>query len=168
MAADLQGFLAGLSVGYNLNKVTKGALKIMRTYRSKYGLLPGSTYDEVVAAARKEFNIVRRLTKRQPYVKSRYFKGDKVFITIFWDHLMQKHPKERRKRLKLYKVALDLIRNTTLHPERSIADKTQPGNTIYSRFYGVTKTGDYFCVQIKVNVQTGRKDFMSVFARKPK
>lgn len=69
----------------------------MSVYQSKYGLLPGSSYDEVVAAARKEFNTIRKLTKRQPYVRSKYFRGDKVFVTIFWDHLMQKHRGDRAK-----------------------------------------------------------------------
>ena len=63
----------------------------MALFISKYPLLPGSSYDEVVAHAHKEFNAIRRLTKRQPYVRSKYFRGDKVFVTVFWDHLMQKH-----------------------------------------------------------------------------
>ncbi|HMR73240.1 MAG TPA: hypothetical protein PKD68_04505, partial [Candidatus Saccharibacteria bacterium] len=70
------------------------------TFRSKQPLLPGSSYDEVVAHARKVFNEVRRRTKRQPYVRSKYFKNDKIFLSVFWDHIMQKHQKERRKRLK--------------------------------------------------------------------
>lgn len=139
-----------------------------RIYKSKYGLLSGTTYEEVVTNARKEFTIVRKLTKRQPYVKSKYFKGDKVFLTVFWNHMAQKHRKEVRKRLKFYKVGLDLIRNTTLHPEQSILDKTQPNHIVYSRFYGVTKTGEHFCVQIKQDLRSGRKDFMSVFARRQK
>ena len=36
------------------------------------------------------------------------------------------------------------------------------------RFYGVTKDGVYFCVQVKEDKRTGRKDFMSVFDRKPR
>ena len=35
------------------------------------------------------------------------------------------------------------------------------------RFYGVTKDGNYFCVQVKEDKRTKRKDFMSVFDRKP-
>lgn len=33
---------------------------------------------------------------------------------------MQKHPKERRKRLKFYSAAVDLLRNTTNHQERVV------------------------------------------------
>ena len=35
-------------------------------------------------------------------------------------------------------------------------------------FYGVTKGDSYFCVQGKEDKRTGRKDFMSVFDRKPR
>lgn len=138
----------------------------MQVYKSKYGLLTGTTYEEVVHNARKEFNAVRRLTKRQPYVKSKYFRGDKVFITVFWDHIVQKNLKERTKRLKFYKAGLDLIRNTTQAPEIMI-DKAHPG-MVFNRFYGVTKTGEHFCVQIKQDARTNRRDFMSVFDKKQK
>ncbi len=125
-------------------------------------MLPGSSYDEVVANARKEFNKVRRLTKRQPYVRSKYFAGDKVFLTIFWDHLMQKHLKERTRRLKFYLAALDTLRNASSSPESLIDNKI-----ILHRFYATTKSGESFCVQVKHDSKTGRKDFMSVFAKKP-
>ncbi|QQS21526.1 hypothetical protein IPM09_03295 [Candidatus Saccharibacteria bacterium] len=136
----------------------------MTVYRSKQTLLKGSSYSEVVASARKEYNTIRKLTKRQPYVRSKYFRGDKIFVTVFWDHLMQKHPKERRKRLKFYNAAIDLMRNTTLAPDTifSEADK----HTLLHRFYGVSAEGLEFCVQVKEDKRTGRKDFMSVFAKK--
>jgi len=35
------------------------------------------------------------------------------------------------------------------------------------RFYGVTKGDSYFCVRVKEDTRTGRRDFMSVFDRKP-
>ena len=133
-------------------------------YLSKYGLLPGSSYEEVVTGARREFNTIRKITKRQPYVRSKYFRGDKIFVTVFWDHLMQKHQKERRKRLKFYKAAIDLLRNSTEAPE-TIFDSNN-SNVILHRFYGTTSDGNDFCVQVKVDKRSGRKDFMSVFPRK--
>ncbi len=132
-------------------------------FHSRKTQIPGSSYNEVVARARKEFNTIRQRTKRQPYVRSKYFKNDKIFMTVFWDHLMQKHPKTRRKRLKFYSAAVDLLRNSTNEPE-GIIDK---GNVLF-RFYGVTKDGKSFCVQVKHDKRTNRKDFMSVFDRRPK
>jgi hypothetical protein len=136
----------------------------MKVYQSKYGLLPGSSYDEVVANARKEFNTIRKITKRQPYVRSKYFRGDKIFMTVFWNHLMQKGIKERTKRLKLYLVAIDLLRNSTVTPA-GIIDVGHSQTVLY-RFYGKTKDGVEFCVQVKHDIRSSRKDFMSVFARK--
>lgn len=136
----------------------------MNYYRSRYSLLPGSSYNEVVALARKEFNTIRRLTKRQPYVRSKYFKGDKVFMTIFWDHVMQKSRKEKTQRLKLYRAAVDLLRNTTQAPE-TIIDVAHE-QVALMRFYGITKDNVEFCVQVKNELRSSRKDFMSVFQRR--
>ena len=137
-----------------------------KIFHSRKTLIPGSSYTEVVARARKEFNTIRRITKRQPYVRSKYFRGDKIFMTVFWDHSMQKHPKERRKRLRLYSAAVDLFRNNTIHPDQVVENKLK--GYILLRFYGITRDGVEFCVQIKQELRSNRKDFMSVFERKLK
>ncbi len=59
----------------------------MGIYKSKFGKLHGSSYDELAPLARKEFQTIKKLTKRQPYVRSTYFKKDKIFISLFWEHL---------------------------------------------------------------------------------
>lgn len=139
----------------------------MKVYQSKYSQLPGSSYEEVVAAARREFNTIRKITKRQPYVRSKYFGGDKIFLTVFWDHSIQKNLKERTKRLRLYKASLDLLRYSRI-PAESVMDRAYGTEVLLHRFYGKTKEGVHFCVQVKQNVRTGRKDFMSVFDRRQK
>ncbi len=136
----------------------------MQQFQSRNTLLPGSSYDEVVAHARKEFNTIRKITKRQPYVRSKYFRGDKIFVTLFWDHIMQKHRKERMKRLKFYSAAIDLLRNTTSGSDMIFDAKNL--DIMLHRFYGKTKDGHEFCVQVKEDKRSGRKDFMSVFDRK--
>lgn len=138
----------------------------MQQFQSRNNLLPGSSYDEVVARARKEFNTIRRITKRQPYVRSKYFRSDKIFVTLFWDHIMQKHRKERMKRLKFYSAAIDLLRNTTSSSDMIFDAKNL--DIMLHRFYGKTKDGYEFCVQVKEDKRSGRKDFMSVFDRKPR
>ena len=79
---------------------------------------------------------------------------------------MQKHPKERRKRLKFYKAALDLLRHSQIAPDTIF--RTDNQIIMLHRFYGVTKDGVYFCVQVKEDKRTSRKDLMSVFDRKPR
>ena len=138
----------------------------MNVYTSKYARLPGSSYDEVLKRARAEYHVVAQSSKRQPYVRSKYFNSSKIFLDVFWTHLMQKHPKERRKRLKFYKAALDLLRHSQIAPDTIF--RTDDLNIMLHRFYGVTKDGVYFCVQVKEDKRTSRKDFMSVFDRRPR
>lgn len=138
----------------------------MKIFQSKASLIPGTSYDEVVAIARKEHKKIISLTKRQPYARSAYFSKNKVFLTLFWDHTMQKGPKKRVERLKLYNAAIDLIRNSRHEPE-TVIEKNSP-HLLLHRFYGITKDRVNFCVQIKQIKRTGRLDLMSVFKSSPK
>lgn len=134
----------------------------MSLFRSKYGLLAGTDYDEVMHVSRREYRAIqRRNPRRQPYVRSKYFNSDKVFITIFWQHLAQKRKGEQMKRAKLLSCAIDLLRNTSVPPD-TIFNKANP-NEMLHRFSGQTKDGQLFYVQVKQNKKTDRKDFMSVF-----
>ena len=137
----------------------------MNSDNTKYPQLSGSSYSEVLKRARQEYNVIAHLTKRQPYVKSKYFSGEKVFLAVFWTHLMNKNQKDRTKRLRFYKAALDLLRNSQINPD-TIAS-TEDQRMLLYRFYGVTKDGSHFCIQVKEDIRTKRKDFMSVFDRKP-
>lgn len=115
----------------------------------------------MVAKARHEYHkIQKRTPRRKAYIRSAYFSKDKIFINQFWDHLKQKRPNDRLRRVKYYLCALDLIRHATSSPE-TIIEKTL--DTQLHRFTGKTKDGEVFFVQIKHNIKTGRKDFMSVF-----
>lgn len=136
----------------------------MKVYKSKASLLPGSSYDEVLAQARREHKKIENLTKRQPYVRSTYFNKDKIFISLFWIHLMQKHRKDRTRRLKLYNAAVDLMRNSRCEPD-TIFNK-QNLSMLLHRFYGKTRDEIEYCVQVKQNKRSGRLDFMSVYDRK--
>lgn len=135
----------------------------MTAYKSKYGKLPGSSYDEVAPLARKEYQYIKKLTKRQPYVRSSYFTKDKIFLSLFWEHLAQKHRADRAIRLKLYLCALDLLRHSKLTPDTILS--TDNRDVLLHRFLGATKDGDLFYVQVKENKRTGRKDFISVFPK---
>jgi hypothetical protein len=136
----------------------------MKIYKSKYSQLSGTSYDEIVKKAHKEHNEIRRRTKRQPYIRSKYFKKDKIFINLFWEHLNQKNRHDRQRRLKLYPCAIDLIRNTTFDPIPK-PNPNKPGEVLH-RFAGESKDGELFFVQIKETLRSGRKDFISVFSIK--
>lgn len=136
----------------------------MQSYKSKLKLLPGTSYDEVIKIARQEHKKIEKLTKRQPYVRSTYFNKDKIFVSMFWTHLMQKDRKVRLKRLKFYSAAIDLMRNTRCEPETIF--RKDDLSVFTHRFYGITKEGVEYCVQVKQDKRSGRKDFMSVYDRK--
>jgi hypothetical protein len=134
----------------------------MHAYRSKYSELKGTDSDELTGIARYEYHMIQKRTpERVAYVRSRYFNRDKIFINNFWEHLNQKSPKERVRRLRLYACAIDLIRNSNYAPD-TIYTHTDVDIGLH-RFYGQTKNGTYFCVQIKQNKRNNRKDFISAF-----
>jgi hypothetical protein len=93
-------------------------------------------------------------------VRSKYFNGNKIFLDTFWEHLSQKHPVQQIRRLRFYKCAIDLLKNSLVEP--TIIYGYEKDHLLY-RFNGRTKSGEGFYVQVKQNKRTGRKDFMSVF-----
>lgn len=136
----------------------------MSDYTTKIAAYSGTRYSEVYPLARRLYNRIKAQTKRQPYVRSLYFKHEKIFLELFWVHLNQKNRSQRVKRLKLYAVAIELLRNTRHIP----TTKQNPGKThekLY-RFSGITPQGQKFYVQVKESSRRGRKDFMSVFPAK--
>lgn len=133
----------------------------MKAYQTKIKKLPGTSYKEVIKKARHLYHIEERRTKRLPYVRSAYFKKDKVFLNQFWSHLSQKRERDRKRRLYFYACAIDLIRHSRIEP----VSKTNPNKkseTVH-RFAGITKEKELFFVQIAENQRTGNKYFMSVF-----
>lgn len=134
----------------------------MATYKSRYELLPGSSYEELIKQARQVYHGLQKSTPRRvPYIRSKYFNKEKVFINVFWEHLNQKSRKERVARLKYYKCALDLLSHGGNSPN-TIIPNTEKQAVLY-RFYGFTKSSQCFCVQVKENSRNKRKDFLSVY-----
>jgi len=130
-------------------------------YKTSAARITGDNYREIERVARKAHNQIARLSKRQPYIRSKYFKKSKIFIKPFWEHLAQKHITDRKRRLRFYNHAIELLRNTTCAPssKQNPADK----NEILHRFHGITSDGEKYAVQVKYNVQSGWHTFMSVF-----
>lgn len=133
----------------------------MQVYKSKYSKLPGTSYPEVVKRVRREYHAIQKKTpRRQPYIRSKYFTRDKVFINEFWNHLESKSWADRLRRLKLFPCAIDLLMNTTVSPE--VTQKAHRSGEVFYRFSGQTADGQFYYVQVRQNSK-GRKDFISVF-----
>lgn len=85
----------------------------MSVYKSRNKQLAGTSYNELIRIARYEYHLIQKRTPRRvPYIRSQYFTKDKVFINNFWEHLSQKSPKDRVRRLKLYNAAIELLRHS--------------------------------------------------------
>ncbi|MDZ7786484.1 MAG: hypothetical protein U5L95_05195 [Candidatus Saccharibacteria bacterium] len=53
----------------------------MGVYKSKYGQLPGTDLKELTKLARAKYHAIqKRSPRRAPYVRSKYFTKDKIFI----------------------------------------------------------------------------------------
>lgn len=136
--------------------------KNMSYFQSKYHQLPGTSYQEVINAAYYHHQkLQRRNPRRRVYVRSKYFKRDKVFLTLFWPHLLQKRKGEQIRRAKLYLCALDLLRNYQ-DLDGAVIDRSHP-ESVLLRFKGRTKDGVLFIVQVKYQIRSDRRDFISVY-----
>lgn len=131
----------------------------MQIYRCKATVLPGSGYKEIWKGAREIYKTVSRRTKRKPYVRSAFFNGRKVFFDNFWVHLAQKRQPVRRRRLKFFRAALEVV-------EKSHCSKPNPNkkSETLHRFSARTKDGVVFFLQIK-ETKKGLQ-LMSMFGEK--
>ena len=137
-------------------------VSLVSVYLSKYSPTPSTAHAMVIKAARAEYHKIQKLSpRREAYVRSKYFRRDKVFINQFWEHLKQKRPGDVVRRARLFVPAIDLIRNTTISPETIYSQEDK--DMELHRFYGTTRSGVDFVVQIRESKRSKRKDFMSVF-----
>ena len=67
------------------------------------------------------------------------------------------------RRLRFYGCALDLIRNSKKQPELAPIDDLDKSTETLYRFFGQSKDGERFAVQIKEDKRSGEKYFISVF-----
>lgn len=132
----------------------------MEIYQSKRKEIPGLNFKEVEKIAKSQFKLIKKKAKTIPYVRSAYFKKEKVFLNIFWSHLYEKREDERTRRLKFFECAIDLIKNSKVKPV-IVTSKLNKSETLY-RFMGRSGSGNTFFVQIKEN-KNHRKDLISIF-----
>lgn len=133
----------------------------MQVYQTKVKEFSGSSFGEVRQKAEMIYGVIRKRTKRRPYVRSRYFDKEKVFLDYFWQHLWEKNWRDRTRRLKYYACAIDLLEHSNVKP----SSKENPNHKteILHRFAGITRSGELFFVQVKEDKKTGQKSFISVF-----
>ena len=134
----------------------------MKAYQTKTAKLVGTDFREVHEKVLAFYRLIKKGTRRKPYVRSAYFKKDKVFLDLFWAHLFEKQNwRDRVRRMKFFPAAIELIRKSKTEP----ISKENPNrkSEILHRFAGITSKQDIFYVQIKENKQGGAKWLMSVY-----
>jgi hypothetical protein len=134
----------------------------MQAYKTKSAVLSGTDFSEVRKKAFSIYLEIKSKSKRRPYLRSAYFKKDKVFLPLFWQHIWDKIKwQDRMRRLKFYSAGLELIRDSKFAPKSK--ENPNKSDEILHRFAGITKENFVFYVQIKEDKKSGRKDFISVF-----
>jgi hypothetical protein len=133
----------------------------MKVYHTNTAKLAGSNVHEVGQKALAVYKQIKNRTKRRPYVRSAYFKKEKVFLDLFWSHLYEKNWRDRVRRLRLFAAAIELIMHSRYEPVSK--DNPNKASEILHRFAGMTKENDLFYVQIKENKKTGTKRLISAY-----
>lgn len=134
----------------------------IRAYQTKVQKLPGTNFSEANKKAFELYKQIKRKSKRRPYIRSAYFKKDKIFLGLFWQHLHEKlNLKDKTRRVKYFPCAVELIQNTKFDP--SSKDDHNSKSDILHRFTGITSEKEIFFVQIKEDKKTAQKYLISVF-----
>jgi len=134
----------------------------MKTFRTKSKKLAGTRWAEVYKKAFTIYKQIRAKSKRRPYIKSAFFKKDKIFLELYWHHLHEKvNLGDKTRRVKFFPCAIELVCKSTYEPE----SKENPNNRgeIVHRFAGITADDDLFYIQIKEEKRSGKKWLMSAF-----
>jgi hypothetical protein len=134
----------------------------MNYFKSKYPRSKERIYAELIKNARAiEKEIEKESGHRDANIRSKSLRR-KVFITknnLFWTHLYSKNQYDRKRRLKYYKNAIDLIQNTR---EKPVVSKNPNGKReLVYEYYGITIDNFRFAVHLKE--ENNRLYFMSVF-----
>ena len=134
----------------------------MKTFQTKSKKLTGTSFKEVFNKSHRLFVQIKSKSKRKPYIRSIYFKKDKIFLNLFWSHIHEKKNfRDKVRRMKYFSCAIELMKNSRFDP----ITKENPNRSseLLHRFAVITCEKDLFFVQIKEDKRTGKKRLLSVF-----
>jgi len=133
----------------------------MQYYKTHAGKLVGTHWERLMKKAFGQYKEIARKSKRRPYIRSAYYDKEKIFLSIFWQHLHEKNLRDKARRLSLFPCAIELMEKTRYSP--TTKDNPNKKGEILHRFAGSTPDNEIFFVQIKEDVKTKQKYFISVF-----
>ncbi|MDR0956220.1 MAG: hypothetical protein LBM73_03780 [Candidatus Nomurabacteria bacterium] len=132
---------------------------VKKYYKSSLNRISGAGYDDRQKKALAIYDVIKRSTHRKPYIRSKIFSGDKIFLDNFWPHFYQKRRPDRDRRIVFYAAALDLLSHSTLKP---ITKAGRVRGEKYHKLFGITANRYKFVVQVRENPRGG-KYLMSIF-----
>jgi len=134
----------------------------MQVYKTKAKRLSGTDFREVHQKTLYVYGKIKKKSKRRPYVRSAYFKKEKIFLELYWHHLFEKvNRRDRMRRMKYFDCAIELIQKSHFKPWSK--ENPNKSREMLHRFYGTSADNELFCVQIKENMKNKQKYLISVF-----
>jgi hypothetical protein len=133
----------------------------MQYYKTHAGKLAGTHWERLMKKAFGQYKEIAHKSKRRPYIRSAYYDKEKIFLSIFWQHLHEKNLRDKARRLALFPCAIELMEKTRYFP--TTKDNPNKKGEVLHRFTGSTPDNEIFFVQIKEDVKTKQKYFISVF-----
>lgn len=88
----------------------------MPAYKTKTKALTGTDYREISRKAFSIYQQIKRKSKRRPYARSAYFRKEKIFLGLFWNHIHEKNYWDQMRRMKFFGCAIELIQNSHFEP----------------------------------------------------
>jgi len=89
----------------------------IKVYKTKTKKLSGTDFREVNRKAHEIYARIKKKSKRRPYVRSAYFKKEKIFLELFWKHLYEKENfRDKIRRMKYFGCAVELIQESHFNP----------------------------------------------------
>lgn len=136
----------------------------MKSFKTKSEKLSGTNFKEVYKKAFRLYQVIKKESKRRPYVRSAFFQKEKIFLPLYWQHLHEKFSlKDKTRRVKYFSCAIELLKKSKISPESKPGDSK---SEILHRFTGITPEGDIFFVQIKEDRNSKEKWLISTFPLK--
>jgi hypothetical protein len=133
----------------------------MQYYKTHASKLHGTHYQRLMKKAFGQYKEISKKSTRRPYVRSAYYDKEKIFLGIFWQHLHEKNLRDKARRLALFPCAIELMEKTRYAP--TIKENPNKKGELLHRFAGSTPDNEIFFVQIKEDIKTKQKYFISVF-----
>jgi hypothetical protein len=89
----------------------------MEYYQTREKKISGTDMKEVYKKAINVYKSIIKNSKRRPHIRSKYFRKQKVFLGLFWQHLEDKlNNKDKLRRLKYFSCAIELIMHSNFTP----------------------------------------------------